>query len=246
MGVLIFNVLYYIIVLVAVTVFLIATLLVFPFTVPFQKSRRAVHEISRGISMFFFRTPPGWKTRVEGLENVDKKQVYVIVLNHRSMVDIPMLYWVPLNFRWVAKSSLRSMPFIGQYMWLHGDILIPRDNPRKAISMIRDDGAMWLKNRRVCVAIFPEGTRSKTGEIGSFKPTAFALAKEAGVAVLPVVLDGSDVVGKKGRLPWKHNFTVKVLPPVSAEEVTRRDPKEVMEEVRGRMVNAKNIMKNEK
>ncbi len=246
MGVLIFNLLYYIIVLVAVTVFLIATLLVFPFTVPFQKSRRAVHEISRGISMFFFRTPPRWKTRVEGLEHVDKKQVYVIVLNHRSMVDIPMLYWVPLNFRWVAKSTLRTMPFIGQYMWLHGDILIPRDNPRRAISMIRDDGAMWLKQRRVCVAIFPEGTRSKTGEIGGFKPTAFALARDAGVAILPVVLDGSDMVGKKGRLPWKHNFTVKVLPPVSAEEIARRDPKEVMEEVRGRMVNAKNIMKNEK
>ncbi len=239
MGVLIFNVLYYVVVLIAVTLYLIATLLVFPFTVPFDGSRRAVHEISRGISMFFFRTPPAWRTHVEGLEHVDKKQVYVIVLNHRSMVDIPMLYWVPLNFRWVAKSSLRMMPFIGQYMWLHGDILIPRDNPRKAISMIRDDGRKWLTERRTCISIFPEGTRSKTGEIGSFKPTAFALAKEAGVAILPVVLDGSEVVGKNGRLPWKHNFTVKVLAPVSAEEVARRDPKEVMEEVRNRMIDAK-------
>lgn len=239
MGVLIFNVFYYIFILVAVIVFLIATLVIFPFTVPFDKSRRAVHEISRGISMVFFRTAPAWRTKVEGLEHVDRKQVYLIVLNHRSMVDIPMLYWVPLNFRWVARDTLRSMPLIGQYMWLHGDILIPRDEPRKAVSMIMNDGRKWLMDRKVCVAIFPEGTRSKTGEMGRFKPTAFALAKEAGVAVLPVVLDGSDVVGKKGRLPWKHRFTVRVLAPVSAEEVAAKDPKEIMEQTRDRMVAAK-------
>lgn len=246
MGVLIFNIFYYVLVLLAVTLFLLATLIVWPFTVPFDATRRTVHAISRGISMFFFRTPPLWRTRVEGLEHIDRDQVYVIVINHRSMVDIPMLYWLPLNFRWVAKSSLRSMPFIGQYMWLHGDILIPRDKPRNAVSMIMRDGAMWLRERRVCIAIFPEGTRSGTGEIAGFKQTAFALAREAGVALLPVVLDGSDVVGKKGRLPWRHRFTVKVLAPVSAEEVAARDPKETMERTRERMIAAKQEIQKRK
>lgn len=239
MGVLIFNVVYYLIVLVAVTIFLIATLLVFPFTVPFDNTRRAVHQISRGISHLFFRTPPCWKTKVEGLEHIDKDRVYVIVLNHRSMVDIPMLYWVPLNFRWVSKSSNKWMPFIGQYMWLHGDMLIPLKKPRQAAARILREGTMWLNDRKVCVSIFPEGSRSKTDEIQRFKPTAFALAKEAGVAILPVVLDGSNVIGKHSKLPWKHNFTVKVLAPVSAEEVASRDPKDVMTETRDRMVAAK-------
>ncbi len=245
MGTFLFNIIYYIIVLVAVTVFLIATVIVFPFTVPFDKKRRAVQAISRGISMLFFRTPPCWQTRVRGLEHVDKKQTYVIVLNHRAMVDIPMLYWVPLNFRWVSKSSNKWLPFIGQYMWLHGDILIPTDNPRKAIHMIMEDGLMWLRDRRVCVSVFPEGSRSKTDEIQRFKPTAFALAKEAGVAVLPVVLDGSKVVGKHGKIPWKHTFTVQVLTPVSAEEVAARHPKEVMEETYDRMVAAKTAIQEE-
>lgn len=219
--------------------FLIATLLIFPLTVPFDKTRRAVHEISRCISHLFLRTPPHWRTKVEGLEHIDKKQVYVIVLNHRSMVDIPMLYWVPLNFRWVSKSSNKWMPLIGQYMWLHGDILIPLEKPRQAASMVMHDGLMWLRDRKVCVSIFPEGSRSETDEIQKFRPTAFALAKEAGVAILPVVLDGSKVIGKHGKLPWKHDFTVKVLAPVSAEEVASRDPKEVMLETRDRMVAAK-------
>lgn len=245
MGTFLFNIFYYIFVLVAVTIFLIATVLVFPFTVPFDKTRRAVHELSRGISMLFFRTAPCWHTRVRGLEHVDKKQTYVIVLNHRSMVDIPMLYWVPLNFRWVSKSSAKWMPFIGQFLWLHGDMLIPLKKPRKAAYMVMHDGKMWLTERKVNVAIFPEGSRSKTDEIQRFKPTAFALAKDAGVAVLPVVLDGSRVIGKHGKLPWKHTFTVEVLKPVSAEEIAARDPKEVMEETRDRMVAAKQAIRQE-
>jgi 1-acyl-sn-glycerol-3-phosphate acyltransferase len=162
----------------------------------------------------------------------------VIVLNHSAMVDIPMLYWVPLNFRWVSRRGILKLPFIGQYMLLHGDILIPRDNPRKAAAMVVSEGRKWLVERGVSVAIFPEGTRSKTGETGRFKPAAFALAKEAGVGILPVVLTGSRVMGKRFRLPWRHDFGVRVLEPVSAEEVARRDPKEVMEETRERMVSA--------
>ncbi len=231
-----FTVVYCVLILVLVTIFLVATLLVFPFTVPFDRSRRAVHEISRGIAMACLRLAPGWRTRVEGLENVDRDKVYVIVLNHSAMVDILMLYWVPLNFRWVSKREIIRMPFIGLFLLLHGDILIPRDKPRKAVTMVMDDGKKWLCERRVSVAIFPEGTRSRTGEIGRFKPSAFALAHEAGVGILPVVLTGSRVVGKGGRLPWKHDFGVQVLPPVSAEEVAARDPKDIMDETRDRMV----------
>jgi 1-acyl-sn-glycerol-3-phosphate acyltransferase len=237
-----FTVVYYLLLLVLVTIFLIATLLVYPFTVPFDRTRRAVHEISRGIAQLFFRLPPGWKTRVSGLEHADRGKVYVIVLNHSAMVDIPMLYWVPLNFRWVSRDGILKIPFIGQFMLLHGDILIPRDKPRQAVAMMMNDGRMWLVDRKVNVAIFPEGTRSKTGEIGQFKTGAFALAKEAGVGILPVVLGGSRVVGKNGRLPWRHRFHVQVLAPVSAEEVAAKDPKEVMDAVRARMVEAQLIL----
>jgi 1-acyl-sn-glycerol-3-phosphate acyltransferase len=160
------------------------------------------------------------------------------------MIDILMLYRVPLNFRWVSRSEIRMTPFIGQYLMLHGDILIPRDNPRKAAAMVMNDGGMWLRERGVSVAIFPEGTRSKTGEMGRFRSGAFALAHEAGVGILPVVLTGSRFIGRRGGLPWRHDFGVRVLEPVSAGEVAARDPKEIMEETRERMVAARDEMIN--
>jgi 1-acyl-sn-glycerol-3-phosphate acyltransferase len=245
MGGMIFNILYYSVVLVVVIIGLVITVLVYPFTVPLDKTRKAIHEVSRAICMFFFGTPPWWKTRVRGLEHIERGQTYVIVINHRSMVDIPMLYWVPLNFRWVSKSTNKQMPFIGQFMWLHGDMLIPTKKPRKAASMIMHTAPMWLKDRNVCVAIFPEGSRSKTEEIQAFKPTAFALAQRAGVGILPVVLDGSKLIGKGGKLPWKHIFTVQVLEPVSAETVATSDPKTLMTETRDRMIEAKRAIKQE-
>jgi len=234
-----FTVIYYIYTLLAVVIFLTATLLAFPFTVPFDASRRVVHEISRGISMVFLRTPPFWRTRVRGLENVRRGERYVIVLNHSSMVDILMLYWVPLNFRWISRDEVKRVPFIGQFLMLHGDILIPRDRPREAVEMVMREGVRCLRERGVSVAIFPEGTRSKTGEMGPFKRSAFTLAQEAGVGILPVVLGGSRILGKGGRMPWRHDYSVTVLEPVSAEEVARRDTKEIMEETRARMVEAR-------
>ena len=97
-----------------------------------------------------------------------------------------------------------------------------------------NDGKMWL-GRGVSVAIFPEGTRSKTGEIQRFKGGAFVLAKEAGVEILPVVMDGTTNVIKKGFFNWKHLLTVKVLPPISAEKVAATDPSDMAKEVQEMM-----------
>ena len=72
-----------------------------------------------------------------------------------------------------------------------------------------------------------------------FKQGAFVLAKEAGVAILPVVLDGTtELVKPNYMFNWHHRLTVKVLPPVSAEEVQGRDTAELMEDVHDRMVAA--------
>ena len=120
--------------------------------------------------------------------------------------------------------------------------LNPSDSVESALAYLRkviNDGKMWL-DRGVSVAIFPEGTRSKTGEIERFKGGAFALAKEAGVEILPVVLDGTrDIFRKKSFwFNWKHHLTVKVLPPISAERVVATDTSELANEVREMMVEA--------
>ena len=97
------------------------------------------------------------------------------------------------------------------------------------------DGKLWL-SRGASVAIFPEGTRSHDGEIYRFKAGAFTLAREAGVEILPVVLDGTTtMIGRNGMFNWRNKLTVSILPPVSAERVAAADPKELMEQVRASM-----------
>jgi 1-acyl-sn-glycerol-3-phosphate acyltransferase len=101
------------------------------------------------------------------------------------------------------------------------------------------DGKMWL-NRGVSVAIFPEGTRSKDGEIQRFKGGAFVLAKEAGVDILPVVLDGTTKIfrPKSFWINWKHCLTLRVLPPIPAEKVVATDTTELANEVHDLMAEA--------
>ena len=98
---------------------------------------------------------------------------------------------------------------------------------------------MWL-GRGVSVAMFPEGTRSKNGEIQRFKSGAFALAKEAGVEILPVVMDGTTKIfrPKSFWFNWKHRLTVKVLPPISAEKVAVTETGDLSREVQEMMTEA--------
>ena len=206
---------------------------------PFDRSRKAVHWCSKMLCMFFWLVPPAWKQRIIGLENIDKKKSYVIALNHQSMADIISLYFVPLNFRWVSKQEVFKIPFIGQLLYIHGDIPIRRGRATESMRKVMNDGKKWV-SRGASIAIFPEGTRSKNGEIQSFKGGAFALAKEAGVEILPVVLDGTTSIFKPKSFffNWRHVLTVKVLPPISAEKVASTDASELAQEVQEMMTEA--------
>ncbi len=220
------------------TIMTLLSAVVFVLTVPFDKKRKIVHELSRALVYMFVMVPPLWKRRIEGLENIEKDKPYVVVINHQSMLDIMMLYLVPMTFRWVSKREVYRIPFFGQLLILHGDITIDRKQGSKAMRKVVEKGRMWL-GRGVSVAMFPEGTRSKDGEIHRFKAGAFALAKEAGVGILPVVMDGSSTMFKPSMMiDWRNEFVVKVLPSVSAEEVAKADQNELMEQVRERMVDA--------
>ena len=203
---------------------------------PFDKARKAVHWCSKMICMCFWKVPPTWKQRVLGLENIDKNKSYVIVLNHQSMVDILSLYFVPLNFRWVSKQEVFRIPYIGPMLWMHGDIAIQRGRATESMKKVVRDGKMWL-DRGVSVAIFPEGTRSKNGEIQRFKGGAFVLAKEAGVDILPVVMDGTTKIFKPKSFffNWRNVLTVKVLPPISAEHVAETETSILAQEVQAVM-----------
>ena len=212
------SILYYIFTVIHTTVWCVVSVLALAVTYSFDKSRRWVHELSR-------------------LENIDRRKPYVMVLNHTSGVDIIAAYKVPLNFRWVSKREVFRLPFFGPMLLVHGDIPIERGSAAAAMAKVIRDGKLWL-SRGASVAIFPEGTRSKDGEIHRFKMGAFNLAKEADVDILPVVMTGTGATFKGWRMNWSNRIAIRVLPPVSAERVAASDVKALAEEVRVNMIEA--------
>ena len=223
------SLLFYIYTVIELTFFFILSVLAWVLLLPFDKPRRVIHELSRCICMAFGYPPFTWKRRIKGLENIDKSKSYVIAINHNSMADILALYFLPLNFRWVSKREVFRIPYVGQLLTIHGDIAIDRKDGRNAMRKVTEQGKMWI-GRGVSIAMFPEGTRSKSGEVGRFKQGAFALAKDAGVEILPVVMHGTrDIIKKNYLVNWRNVLSISVLPPISTEQIASMEVSEVAE-----------------
>ena len=232
------SVIYYIVVSMAWLVLYLASWVALIVCYPFDKKRRVVHKLSAWLTATVFVFAPGAKRRVVGMENIDPEKAYVMVLNHQSMVDILSIYNLPLVFKWVSKREVYRIPLVGRLLLMHGDIVINRASAKEAMQLVHTKGMEWLK-KGASVAIFPEGTRSKDGEIHNFKAGAFILAKDAGVPILPIVLDGTSSLVRKGwMINWKNVTTIKVLPEIPAEGVAERSIKEVMAQVHTDMVDA--------
>lgn len=210
---------------------------------PFDPGRRVVHWLTLMMTRVFYGGAIFWPTRLIGVENLDPKKSYVVVINHQNMMDIPTLYLLNFHFRWVSKKEVFKIPFFGQYLLIHGDIAIERGNAKVAMQKVINDGKKWLR-RGVSVAIFPEGTRSKSGEIQRFKAGAFNLAKEAGVEILPIVMDGTKgAFTKYGMFRWRNKTTLKVLPPISKEIVEASEVKELAAMAQQQMIEALNTIR---
>ena len=230
------SILYYIFTLLQVSFWFVVSIIVLGVTYPFDKSRRWVHECSRYICKWLFGIPPRMKRTIDGVENIDPNKAYVMVMNHNSGVDIFAAYKIPLNFRWVSKREVFRVPFMGPLLTIHGDIPIERGNPSEAMAKVLSLGKLWL-GRGASVAIFPEGTRSKTGEINRFKMGAFNLAKEANVEILPIVMTGTNKMFRKGWLVnWTNHVAIRVMKPIPVEEIAATDVKEMAQKVREQMV----------
>lgn len=126
---------------------------------------------------------------VTGQENIRKGQSYVFVSNHQSFLDVFAIYgWLPANFKWLMKKELRRIPFVGFACKVAGHIFVDRANPVAALRSIKEIEAE-LQNG-VSTVIFPEGTRTKTGEMGRFKRGAFQVALDLHLPVVPISLTG--------------------------------------------------------
>ena len=132
----------------------------------------------------------GMKVRVEGLEKIVPGAGYVIASNHLSLMDTPLVMaHIPLQFRFLAKSGLFKIPFIGGHLRRAGHVAIPREDARGSLKAM-SEAARIIRERGVSALVFPEGGRS-TGALQEFKEGAAYIAIKAGVPIIPVAISGT-------------------------------------------------------
>ncbi|MEM9597797.1 MAG: lysophospholipid acyltransferase family protein [Acidobacteriota bacterium] len=132
----------------------------------------------------------GWKVRARGVDGVDWSRAYFVASNHRSLLDIPVLFHcLPVNLRFLVKQELASVPFLAWYIRAMGMVFVDRHHTERARESIRRIGELAREGK--CVLIFPEGTRHEGEGVGRLKAGGLAAAIQAGVPVLPVGLAGT-------------------------------------------------------
>jgi 1-acyl-sn-glycerol-3-phosphate acyltransferase len=138
------------------------------------------------------------RLEVRGRENLRPGETYLVMSNHQSLYDIPVLFEViGANIRMIAKAELFHVPLFGKALAEGGFIAIDRRNRRTAIRSLERASELLASGTHVWIA--PEGTRSRTGNLLPFKKGAFYLAFEAGLPILPVTLRGtSDALPPEG------------------------------------------------
>ncbi len=135
---------------------------------------------------------------VTGRENLGDGDTYLVMSNHQSHYDIPVLFYVMgPNLRMIAKKELFDVPIFGNALRAAGFVEIDRGDRDAAIRNLQQAHALLESGTHVWIA--PEGTRSSTGRLGPFKKGAFYLALNAELPILPVTLSGTrDVLPAHG------------------------------------------------
>jgi 1-acyl-sn-glycerol-3-phosphate acyltransferase len=127
---------------------------------------------------------------VRGLENANSDENFVVMSNHQSLYDIPVLYQaLQRRIRMVAKQELFRVPLWGRAMRAAGFIEVDREDHERAVESMRRAAAAIQSGTDIWIS--PEGTRSRDGKLQPFRKGGFHLALDAGVRILPVSIDGT-------------------------------------------------------
>jgi 1-acyl-sn-glycerol-3-phosphate acyltransferase len=206
--------------------------------VPLLGRQRAFFTIgplfARGMAWFCHVpfTLKGWEEMPEDIRA--GRQPVIFMSNHESQMDPPVLVAaLPLPAVYIAKQELRYVPFIGWAAWVAGVIFIDRGDRDRAIRSIHDASQQIRGGKNV--VIFPEGTRSRNGEMLPFKKGGFALAMDAGVPIIPMATVGGFQVLPAGSLRIRPGrYTILLGDPVHPADHPDREA--LIAAVRGRIV----------
>jgi 1-acyl-sn-glycerol-3-phosphate acyltransferase len=228
------SVLYWLLVAVIAVLLFPVALLVWATTAPFDRRKRVLHALTNVWGSLYTWLNPLWSVQVRGREHIERGRVYVMVANHLSLVDIFVIHRLMRHFKWVSKIENFSLPFIGWNMHLNGYVPLRRGDRQSVVEMFSRCRRVLAKGSSLMM--FPEGTRSRPGQLKEWKPGAFELAKEVGVAVLPIAIQGTaTALPAKGVRIGASRMRVTVLPAVPVEEVQALSVEALRDHVRGRV-----------
>jgi 1-acyl-sn-glycerol-3-phosphate acyltransferase len=201
----------------------------------FDSSGRSQHRIAQVWARMLLAIS-GVKVRVEGLENIVAEGSYVIVPNHLSYMDTPVLLaHIPVQFRFLAKQSLNVVPFIGYHLKRAGHIAVPRDDARASVRTLAE-AARIVRERGVSVLVFPEGGRSPAA-LEEFKEGAAYIAIKAGVPAVPVGIVGTrEILPMDSLLPSRGPVTLRVGQPIPTAGLAMRDRTALTRRLRERVL----------
>lgn len=158
-------------------------------TMPFDRTRRIGHFYATMWGRIITKLNNRWSFEVIGQERIPQHKPMVVVANHQGMGDIMMAFCMDLHFKWISKAANFYVPCMGWFMYHAGYIPLKRGDKSSIVKCMAR--AREYLDQGVSVLFFPEGTRSKDGEVKDFKAGAFKLALEAGVDVLPLAITGT-------------------------------------------------------
>jgi 1-acyl-sn-glycerol-3-phosphate acyltransferase len=173
----------------------------------------------------------GWERLPEAIRG--RRQPVIFMANHESLLDPPVLMGtLPIPAVYLSKREILWMVPVGWAAMMAGTILVDRSNREKAFRSLKRAAAQIRGGKNV--VLFPEGTRTRTGEMGPFKKGGFALALDAGTPIVPLGIGGAFQMFPPGsRLVRCGHYVVAVGDPVDPSGFASKD--ELMEAVRERV-----------
>jgi len=196
---------------------LVLVTILFVITYPFDRYRKIPNRVLKLLAWLVIKPIPTWCVEIRGADYGKIHQPTIVVANHQSFLDIPLLYLLPWRMKWVTKKNLLRIPVLGWLTAMTGHIPIDRKSMQSFRAM---EVLVQPIQAGIPGMIFPEGTRTTDGSMKKYKKGAFVLAKKYNFRVLPVVLEGGYEAMPSGS--WKFNFkktfVISVLEPLDPAE----------------------------
>lgn len=172
----------------------------------------------------------GMKIEVIGRENIPK-EACLFVANHQSYFDIPaIIYAIDKPVGFVAKKELEKIPVYKEWMLSMKSLFIDRGNAREAIKTI-NEGVQYLKEG-YSMAIFPEGTRSRSKHMSEFKKGSLKLATKSKVPIIPISIDGTYKAFEERGSLRRASVRIIIDKPIYTKDLTREEENTLSDDLR--------------